>query len=118
MEKNTEDLMEQLILKTEKKQAIWSKTSRSNEFELILSKGKITTDLWSTEEQDHLADFRIYNEDGTEIKSIVISNQDVYDYKLLERLHNSIKNKYYKIDETIESIVKEVSGDNIVGIPF
>lgn len=116
MEKNIQDLIDSLTLKTEKNQAIWTKTSRGNEFALDLSKGRITTDLWVDQAGEYLADFRIYNEDGVEINSVIVDVQlEPVAYRAIQKLNKAIKNKYYKIEETIESIAEEVSGEKIIG---
>jgi len=118
MEKVAQDLINRLIQKTEKNQAVWNKTSRSNEFKIELSNGKITTDVWFNEEESWSGDFRLYNDNGDEIYSVCVQNDsESEDFNLLSKLNTVIKNKYYKVEETIEGVLEEVSGDDIIGIP-
>lgn len=116
MEKKGQDLITSLILKTEKNQAIWNKTSRAKEFQLDFSKGRITIDLWTDEDQNELADFRMYNSNGDEIFTVVADyRSDNEDYKLIQKLNKTVSDKYYKVQETIESFIKEMSSENTIG---
>jgi len=113
---NFKTLVEKLKEKTTKREAIWSKTSRDEEFKLDLGKGAITVDRWLNEEtNEQLVDIAVINDRGDKIDSIYFSHTDKEDYKYLIELHTMAKRAYYKVDETFKSIFKELDSDKTIG---
>lgn len=113
---NFKTLVEKLKEKTVKQEAIWSKTSRDEEFKLDLEKGAITVDRWLNEETgEQLVDIAVINDRGDRIDSIYFSQADKDDYKYLIELHTMAKRAYYKVDETFKSIFKELDSDKTIG---
>lgn len=110
---NIESLIKALIEKTNDKKAIWGKTARENEFKLIFDKGAVTTDSWNTEGQDAV-DFGIYNSFGDRIDSFYALKPS-YEYDLLIQIHDAAKREFFKVDETITSLIKEVESLKSVG---
>lgn len=112
---NFKTLVDKLIEKTTKREAIWSKTSRDDEFKLDLGKGAITTDRWTGSSGESLVDIAVINERGDRIDSIYFSSTEKNDYEYLVELHSLAKRSYFKVDETFKSIFKELDSDKTIG---
>ncbi|WP_026951301.1 hypothetical protein [Algoriphagus mannitolivorans] len=110
---NISKLIDAIINKTEAKKAIWGKTSRNEEFKLFLEKGAVTTDTW-VENGIEAIDFAIYNSYGDKIDNFVAYKGDD-DFDILSRLHNTAKREFFKVDETIENLFKELNDPKSVG---
>lgn len=113
---NFKILIGKLKEKTLKKEAIWTKTTRDEEFKLDFGQGAITVDKW-TDLQNHeqYVDIAVYNERGDKIDSIYFSSNDKDDFKFLEELHVISKRAYYIVDDTFKIIFKEIESDKIIG---
>lgn len=113
---NFKILVDKLKEKTTKKEAIWSKTSRDDEFKLDLGKGAITVDRWNGEDPDEqFVDIAVINDRGDRIDSIYFMSSEKEDFKYLVELHSLAKRAYYKVDETFKSIFKELDSDKTIG---
>jgi len=113
---NFKTLVDKLKEKTTKKEAIWSKTSRDNEFKLDLGKGAITVDMWQNEDtSEQMVDIAVINERGDRVDSIYFSYDEKEDYKCLVDLHALAKRAYYKVDETFKTIFKELDNGKTIG---
>lgn len=112
---NFRTLIEKLKQKTTSKQAIWTKTSRDNEFKLELQKGAITTDWFDDGSQIKWIDLIIYNDTGDVIDRIAFSSEEGADYAYVLDLHSMANRAYFKVDETIQGIFNELDSDKIVG---
>jgi hypothetical protein len=113
---NFKTLVDKLKAKTTKKEAIWSKTSRNDEFKLDLGKGAITVDSWQSEDTaEQLVDIAVINERGDRVDSIYFSSSEKEDYKYLIELHTLAKRAYYKVDETFKTIFKELDSEKTIG---
>lgn len=108
-------LIEKLIEKTESKKANWYKTSAENEFLLSLEKSTITTDLWVNEEGEW-ADLNIRNDNGNIVTNLCVNRRtNPSEFALLSKLNSAAKESYYKIDETFNSILKELNSNDTIG---
>ena len=113
---NFKTLVDKLVEKTSRKEAVWSKTSRDDEFKLDLGKGAITLDRWQNEEtNEQLVDLAVLNENGDKIDYIYFSYSEKEDFKYLTDLHSLAKRAYYKVDETFKLIFKELDSDKTIG---
>lgn len=113
---NFKILIDKLKEKTNKKEAIWSKTSRNDGFKIDLGKGAITIDRWTNESNEKFVDIAVINEYGDKIDNIYYSSSEKEDYKYLVELHILAKRAYYKVDETFKTIFKELDSDKTIGI--
>lgn len=114
---NFQILIEKLKDKTVKREAVWSKTSRDDEFKLDLGKGAITVDRWEhPETTEQLVDIAVINERGDRVDSIYFSAAEKEEYKYLVELHSLAKRAYFKVDETFKTIFKELDSDKTIGI--
>ena len=108
-------LIEKLKYKSSKREAIWAKTSRDEEFKLHLGKVTLLTDCWYDEVTfNKKVDLVILNEDGEKIDGVILSKGDD-EYESLLELHTRAKQSYYKIDETFKSIFEELDSNKVVG---
>jgi hypothetical protein len=108
-------LIEKLKYKSSKREAIWAKTSRDEEFKLHLGKVTLLTDCWYDEVTfNKNVDLVILNEDGEKIDGVILSKGED-DYELLIELHTLAKQSYYKIDETFKSIFEELDSNKVIG---
>ncbi|MFM2203875.1 MAG: hypothetical protein RLZZ605_839 [Bacteroidota bacterium] len=108
-------LIEKLKYKSAKREAIWAKTSRDEEFKLHLGKVTLLTDCWYDEVTfNKKVDLVILNEDGEKIDGVILSKGED-DYELLIELHTLAKQSYYKIDETFKSIFEELDSNKVIG---
>lgn len=109
-------LLERLIEKTKKKQIIWAKTSRDNEFKVFLEKGAITTDNWYDPDiGDSAVDLAVYNERGDQIDRVSFFQAERKEYDDLVALHSLAKKSYFKVEETFEDILKQLNTDKTIG---
>ncbi|OQP44881.1 hypothetical protein A4H97_11020 [Niastella yeongjuensis] len=112
---NYKALIVKLKQKTLNKETIWSKTSRNEEYKLVLDKGAITIDKWDSDSVSYI-DISIINDRGDVIDRIQVSDgEELNDYNLLSELHAAAKRAYYKVDETIKSIFIELDSSKIIG---
>jgi hypothetical protein len=113
---NFKTLVLKLKDKTSKKEAVWYKTSRDEEFKLDLVKGAITIDNWQDPESEEMCiDLVVINEKGDRIDSIFFTESEKEDYKFLFELHSIVKRAYYKVDETFKIIFEELDSDKTIG---
>lgn len=116
IEKKYMDLIQKLVEKTKKKEVIWTKTSRDDEFKVSLSSGSITIDHWNDHVSQPSVDFAIRNENGDSIGYIsFFKEEDLESYTIIRNLNNLARESYYKVDETIDSFFKQLSDDSQVG---
>ncbi len=117
MSENFRILIEKLKAKTIKKEALWTMTSRDNEFKLDLGKGAITIDNWPHDQSGiPLVDLAIFNDVGDKIDYIVYDESEKEHYEMLLDLHSLAKGSYYKVDETFQNIFKELDSNKTIGI--
>lgn len=107
-------LIEKLISKTNKREIIWSKTHRDDEYMLKVGKSTILIDCWIDDNLQSIVELAIYNNNGDKIDGIVINEQQV-DYLFLLELHTIAKQAYYNVDETFKSIFEALDSNKIIG---
>jgi hypothetical protein len=113
---NFKALIAKLVTKTHKKQVVWTKTSRDEEFKLNLEKGAITVDNWYDDEANvWRVDIAIYNDRGDRIDRIAYMEAEKNDYEALMVLHSAAKSAYFKVEDTFKDIFKELDSDKTIG---
>lgn len=111
------ELIQKLIHRTINKQAIWNSTSRETEFILNLHSGSITIDSWVNDSFDNCIDFYIRNDKGIVIFSKLFNlSENPEEFHFLFNLHNVARESYFKIDDTVNGILKELDSDKTIGI--
>lgn len=112
------DLIQKLEFKTQNKEAIWARTSGDNEFKIEINNATITTDSWNANGNGVLCyDFVILNENGETIERFSVNEEEAYsqEYIIISKLYNTVKNSYYKVDETIDNIIAELNTSSKIG---
>ncbi len=114
---NFKQLIAKLLDKTQKKEVIWQKTSRQDEYKLELASGALTIDKWSPDNKYNMSiDIAIYNDRGDRIDRIAASEDEEHeDFKLLDEFHTEVRRAYYKVDETFKGIFDELEKDGSIG---
>jgi hypothetical protein len=119
MEKKIKTLIENLTEKTKKKETIWERVGKSDQFILSLSSGKVSADKFVTKQGNLVYQFIIYNSKGDPIVTINGIRKDEFlpqeEYATIKLLHDSIKHNYFKVDETIESLINETKKPGEIG---
>ena len=110
-------LTDKLLEKTIANQVVWNRSSGFDGFQLILNSGSLSIDNYYNEDsRQHEISISLYNEDGVTIESITYGNKDdKEDFKYYENFYKTVKRKYLKVDETIDSFFKEINTDGKVG---
>lgn len=96
---------------------IWQKTSGNNEFKIQLNKATLTIDKWDDEDGDNYS-LEIYNENGEKIQylhSMESDESDQNNFETLMKLHNSVIKTYFKVEETIDNILNEITNNKVIG---
>ena len=108
---NIESIIDKLIKKTQQKEADWKSTYQENEFALQFNVGKIT--IWEGKEGDVMT-ICIYNNSYE-----LLLEQDFYKgtaaHTMLADLYTLAKKSYYKREETIAEIIKELDAEGKIG---
>jgi|GEM_PF-1631176 len=127
MKEKIEQLINTLKQKTDKGEAEWLKTSSRNEFQLSFENGKITTDSFTAEPEFgpnfDVVEVRIYNNKGDEVylHSFTLQENES-EYKKLMDFYKCVKASYYKVSETIDSMLNEANSNKVIGkeedLPF
>jgi hypothetical protein len=107
-------LIDKLKDKTLKKEAVWTKTSRDDEFKLDLGKGAILIDSFQDTGEKQV-DISVLNENGDRIDYLAFSLRDRVDYDDLFELHAIAKRSYFKVDETFQDIFRQLDENKVIG---
>jgi len=107
-------LVQLLTQKTKLRGVIWNETSAENQYKLNFDDSYVLIDQrWIGMDYDKYS-FQLRNKEGKVLDSIDSEDQSQYAEQLRE-LFASIVNAYYKVEETYESIFKELSTNSKVG---
>jgi hypothetical protein len=110
------DLVDSLSKKTEQKKAIWNTSSGENAFQIKLSAGMVTIDLWDGHGFKNYAGISVFNNNGTQIDSFSVNvNDDPEAYSYLEKFHAVVSRSYYKVEETIKGMLDEIKDGDEIG---
>ena len=114
---NIRSIIEKLAEKTKNNQATWNASSGSNGFRLHLKTGVINIDKWNEAQNDNwYIDFKIFNDRGDIIESILVSlYDDKPDFDYLDLFYSIIRRKYLKVDETLKGLLDELNENNPIG---
>ncbi len=103
-------LLNVLTEKNINNETIWLKTSGDNEFKIKLSKAHLTVSQWNDGDGENY-DIAIYNANGEQIEYLHVMSNDIFnkeEFDLLKKHYESVTKTYYKVDETINSIIDEL----------
>jgi hypothetical protein len=109
-------LIEKLKNKTLLHKAIWNLSSGNDEYKLDFEVGAVTLDRWPIPENDNeVVELVILNEDGNKIDRVAYLESEITDFNNLAELHTMAKRSYYKADDTLKNIFKELESDKTIG---
>lgn len=117
---NSYELIAQLIRKTSNKQVNWLLV-REDEFKVLLKSGAITiSKSYDTKISDYCFTFKVYNSKGDSIFDLSLSKMNpfnpagdyIVDLASLEVLFNEARSSYFKVNETVNQILNELSDDS------
>ncbi|WP_374460240.1 hypothetical protein [Chryseobacterium taeanense] len=117
MEQRIKNLIQLLEEKTRSNDAMWTRTSSDNEFKIDINNSTITVDMWNVEAVTYY-EFVILNENGDRVERIVVGDDDPFnsEFQIVTNFYDAVRNSYFKVDETIENILKELNSSNKIGI--
>lgn len=105
--------------KTLQKKAIWNKTSGQDEYKLIIGEGSsivVSFDYGSYNSENAYITISIYNSVGEMVERYDNENEQDGDSDALAwSFHKTVRDSYYKVDETMENLLEEISKQDIVG---
>jgi len=122
--KEYKDLVDKIISNTKNKKITWEQTSSEQEFKTKIGRGAVTIenryyidDIYNSKTHCRLT-FSIINENGIQADSFSSTDEDedLELYNLLKSLYDIAKDSYLKINETVESMLKEL--DSLEGGGF
>ena len=103
--------------KTLSKKAIWNNASGGEQYKLLTGGGSsiVVTLLYGNYNAEYY-EVAVYNTDGqaVEIYSSEAEN-DHDDLMLIKSFHKAARDSYYKVDETMDSLLEELSKQDIIG---
>lgn len=118
MEEKTKLLIDNLSSKTSKKEAKWERFGRTDKFNLLLDSGVVSIDKISTNKGiiyqlsiSNLKGDTIYQLNGIKKEAFTFDS----DYDLLRDLHQNVKKSYFKVNETIDGLLGEISKEGEIG---
>jgi hypothetical protein len=110
MHSSIEKLVTTLLEGTKNGTIEWNTTARKTEFRTTIGAASITVDKWygdpQTGDMEETVDLAVFNETGEKIDTCVATAGG--DFAKLAQLHEAVRRKVLKVDETIESIFKEL----------
>lgn len=104
--------------KTTEKKAIWNKTSGQDEYKLQIGEGSsiVVSFDYGNYDTEYIT-IRIFNNNGEMVESYDTDNEeDAPSNQLAWAFHKAARDSYYKVDETMENLLNEISKQDIVGI--
>ena len=120
MDAKIKNLIENLVIKTDKKETKWERIGKSDQFLLSLSTGKVSVDKFVSKQGTLVYQFVVYNDKGEGIITINgIKKEGIFleetDYEVIKKLHESVRHNYFKVDETIEGLLNETKMEGEIG---
>ena len=104
--------------KTSEKKAIWNKTSGQDEYKLQIGEGSsiVVSFDYGNYNSEYIT-ISIFNKNGDMVERYDTENeQDEDSSKLLWSFHKAARDSYYKVEETMEHLLNEISKQDVVGI--
>ena len=123
MEPQIKTLVDSLCAKTKDNKARWERTGSGDQFLLNLENGKLFIDKLVLKIGGLAYKIAITNANGEVIYNLSAKKLDsppssvtfVGDYQILKDLHDTVKRSYFKVDETINGLIKEIEKPGDIG---
>lgn len=104
--------------KTLEKKAIWNKTSGQDEYKLQIGEGSsiVVSFDYGNYDSEYIT-ISIFNKNGDMVERYDTENEKDEDSSiLLWSFHKAARDSYYKVEETMEHLLNEISKQDVVGI--
>ena len=119
MEIKIKTLIDKLLLKTSKKETKWERVGKSDQFILSLNTGKVSVDKLISARGRLIFNFAVLNSSGDIILNLKVGEpenaSELADYNSLKNFHAEIVKCFFKVDETIESLLGETEKEGEIG---
>jgi len=114
-EEQINNIVAGLLKKTSEGKAVWMQGSARNQYKIQFNKGAIVVTKYKKEANGSLViDFNIMNEKGDSIFMKKV-NELAYEFVYYNELFETVNKKYFRIDETLEDIIKAINGNDEIG---
>lgn len=103
--------------KTIDKKAIWNKTSGEEQYKLLIGGGSsvVVSLLYGNYNAEYF-EVTIFNTLGQAVEIYSTESESENDDAVLMRtFHKAARDSYYKVDETMDSLLEELSKQDIIG---
>lgn len=108
-----------LTAKTLDKKAIWNKGSYDNQFKLSLPNGiAVAVHQWDDNYQNSFWEVIVFNDQGNPIERYETSSDSETsrdDFALLKSFHKAANDQYYKVEETMDTLLNSIETQDIIG---
>lgn len=96
---------------------IWTKTSSTNQFKLLLNESTIVIDRWNSSNLGELVRFDIINNNGDIIGRIMyVRERDPEDFNILLSFYYEVVNYYNQTTKkTLSNVLNEINSSDTVG---
>jgi len=111
-------LIELLTQKTLNKKAIWNRGSGDNQFKLSVGAGvSLTVTQWFDSYKDEVGyQIVVFNDNGQAIERYDTSDEtNKEDFELLRIFHKAANDQYYKVEETMETLLNLIISEDVIG---
>ena len=110
MNATQQQILGQLITKTKARKAKWATTAASEQFVLRMSSGSVLLDRY----EGGALRLILMNKDGAHVVSLQAKKNDP-DYRELGLLWSEVVESFYRIEETVSNMLKELRESDEVG---
>lgn len=105
--------------KTDLRKTLWNKTSANDQFKLLMADGSSIV-IWryhSDHDQLQLM-LTVFNSNGDAIEryDTEVEEFNKEDWDLLMTFHKSVSDSYYKVEETMDALIQQISSQDVIGI--
>jgi len=111
------NLVKDLISKTIEKKALWVKDSSLEDYKLILENGIVIIDTWTDGDNCPNLELKFYNKYGDWLESFSedFTFDTTEDFSLLSKLYDEARREYYRVEDTLIEISKEINSSVPIG---
>jgi hypothetical protein len=110
-----EELFEKLSERTQRGAVNWHPTADENEFVVYFRGFSLSVRFYESERDASEMYFKIRDDSGKEVDTFWISENDIR-WEMAYRIYSSARRKALRIDEAVNSIVKQLDNAPTVGL--
>ena len=103
--------------KTLSKKAIWNNASGGEQYKLLTGGGSsIVVTLSYGNYNAEYYEVAVFNTNGQAVEMYSSESEDnLFDLALVKSFHKAARDSYYKVDETMDSLLDELSKQDVIG---